>query len=285
MKTAPVDVAAALDAQGFFNELARLMKDNPPEAADGPMVAKLASIGVVPGQPFDIGKQGSDVAKAIADGVEDGKKRVLELGRNPGNMRSANGWIITTGDMGSYGTNYDGTKIGIGTHAPGYEQPVYYWDPSIAPSGLVVYSGAMFPEWRGDFLVGALKFELVSRLHRDQSGKIVHEERMFKRVVQRSSPDAGLLRQAARAVESHLDYLEYLLDHRRWLAGQTFSLADIAAASHLSIADYLGGVDWAGHNQAKQWYSAIKSRPSVRPMLAERMEALAPPPHYDKLDF
>jgi glucose/arabinose dehydrogenase len=86
------------------------------------------------------------------------------------------GWPVV-----SYGTNYDGTKIGIGTHAPGYEQPVYYWDPSIAPSGLVVYSGSMFPEWSGDFLVGALKFELVSRLHRDQSGKIVHEERMFKR--------------------------------------------------------------------------------------------------------
>ena len=85
------------------------------------------------------------------------------------------GWPII-----SYGTNYDGTKIGIGTHAPGYEQPVYYWDPSIAPSGLAIYSGSMFPEWRGDFLVGALKFELVARLHRNASGKIVHEERMFK---------------------------------------------------------------------------------------------------------
>ncbi|HVW54668.1 MAG TPA: PQQ-dependent sugar dehydrogenase [Rhizobiaceae bacterium] len=86
------------------------------------------------------------------------------------------GWPVI-----SYGTNYDGTKIGIGTHAPGYEQPVYYWDPSIAPSGLAIYSGSMFPEWRGDFLVGALKFELVARLHRNGSGKIVHEERMFKR--------------------------------------------------------------------------------------------------------
>ena len=85
------------------------------------------------------------------------------------------GWPVI-----SYGTNYDGTKIGIGTHAPGYEQPVYYWDPSIAPSGLAIYSGSMFPEWRGDFLVGALKFKLVARLRRNASGKIVHEERMFK---------------------------------------------------------------------------------------------------------
>ena len=116
-------------------------------------------------------------------------------------------------------------------------------------------------------------------------GVLLLQERMFKRVVQRASPDAGLLRQAARMVETHLDYVEYLLDHRRWLAGQTFSLADIAAAAHLSIADYLNGIDWAGHGQAKQWYSAIKSRPSFRPLLAERMESLAPPPHYDKLDF
>lgn len=116
-------------------------------------------------------------------------------------------------------------------------------------------------------------------------GVLLLQERMFKRIVQRSSPDAGLLRQAARGVESHLDYIEYLLDHRRWLAGQMFSLADIAAFSQISIADYLGGVDWTGHNQAKQWYSAIKSRPSVRPLLAERMENLGPPPHYDKLDF
>jgi hypothetical protein len=120
MKTPPVGVAAALDASAFFNKLAMLMKDNPPAAADAPMVAKLASIGVVPGQPFDINKQGSDIAKAISDGVDDGKKRVLELGRNPGNTKIANGWIIATGDMGSYGTNYDARAgvawVGLGAN-------------------------------------------------------------------------------------------------------------------------------------------------------------------------
>lgn len=116
-------------------------------------------------------------------------------------------------------------------------------------------------------------------------GVLLLQERMYKRLVQRASPDATLLRQAGRNVEAHLDYIEYLLDHRRWLAGSTFSLADIAAAAHLSVADYLNGVDWTGHGEAKQWYSAIKSRPTFRPMLAEKMEGLAPPPHYDKLDF
>lgn len=85
------------------------------------------------------------------------------------------GWPIIT-----YGTDYNGKKIGIGTAAPGYEQPLYYWDPSIAPSGLVSYQGKMFPEWKGDLLVGALKFELVSRLHRDAKGKILSEERLLK---------------------------------------------------------------------------------------------------------
>lgn len=85
------------------------------------------------------------------------------------------GWPVIT-----YGRNYNGDKIGIGTAAPGYEQPLFYWDPSIAPSGLAVYEGDMFPEWRGDLLVGSLKFALLSRLDRDENGKIGEERRMFE---------------------------------------------------------------------------------------------------------
>ena len=85
------------------------------------------------------------------------------------------GWPVI-----SYGLHYSGAKIGVGTAAPGYEQPLYYWDPSIAPSGLAVYQGRMFPEWNGDLLVGALKFELLARLDRDRSGAITSEERMFE---------------------------------------------------------------------------------------------------------
>jgi hypothetical protein len=105
--TSPLNVVAGLDAETFFSRLAMLMKNNPPAAADAPMVAKLATIGIVPGQPFDSKKLGSDVAKAISDGVEDGKKRVIELGHDAGNMKMANGWAISTGDIGTYGTNYD----------------------------------------------------------------------------------------------------------------------------------------------------------------------------------
>ena len=71
----------------------------------------------------------------------------------------------------------------------------------------------------------------------------------------------------------------------RWLAGPVLTLADLAAAAHLSVADYLGGLDWRGHKQTADWYMVMKSRPSFRPLLAERMEVIVPPPHYDKVDF
>jgi glutathione S-transferase len=110
-------------------------------------------------------------------------------------------------------------------------------------------------------------------------------ERMLKRIVHRASPDAKALRDAMRQALAHLDYIDWLLDHRRWLGGPVLSLADLAAAAHLSVADYLGGIDWRGHDQTKQWYAGLKSRPSFRPMLGERMEVITPPAHYDKVDF
>ncbi|GAB4355568.1 MAG: PQQ-dependent sugar dehydrogenase [Oricola sp.] len=91
-----------------------------------------------------------------------------EAGRNYG-------WPVI-----SYGRHYSGAGIGIGTHGEGYEQPVYYWDPSIAPSGLAIYRGEMFPEWNGDILVGALKYRLLARLDREPDGSIAREERMLE---------------------------------------------------------------------------------------------------------
>ena len=110
-------------------------------------------------------------------------------------------------------------------------------------------------------------------------------ERMRKRLVSKESPDTRVLRDAMRVGNNHLDYLDYLLDHRRWLAGAALSLADFTAAAHLSVIDYLGAVDWRGHKQTKDWYSVMKSRPAFRPLLGERMEVIVPPQHYDKVDF
>jgi glutathione S-transferase len=110
-------------------------------------------------------------------------------------------------------------------------------------------------------------------------------ERMEKRLFHRVAPDARALREAMKAAIGHLDYVDWLLDHRTWIAGATISLADLAAAAHISIADYLGGIDWKGHEQTARWYRGFKSRRSVRPLLAERMRGIEPPPHYEDPDF
>jgi glutathione S-transferase len=110
-------------------------------------------------------------------------------------------------------------------------------------------------------------------------------ERMEKRLVHRSSPNAAVLREAMKNANQLMDYTDWLLDHRNWLAGAALSLADLTAAAHLSVADYLGGIDWRAHEQTRGWYSGLKSRPSFRPLLSERMEVIGPPDHYDKVDF
>ena len=115
--------------------------------------------------------------------------------------------------------------------------------------------------------------------------KPLMSERMRKRLVSRETPDTRVLREAMTSANAHLDYMDYLLDHRRWLAGPVLSLADLTAAAHLSVADYLGGIDWRSHKQTTDWYAVMKSRPSFRSLLGERMEVIAPPAHYDKVDF
>jgi glutathione S-transferase len=118
----------------------------------------------------------------------------------------------------------------------------------------------------------------------DVTAPLLHE-RMRKRLVHRQPPDSAVLREAMRLANGHLDYIDYLIDHRAWMAGGTMSLADMAAAAQISVADYLGGIDWNGHEQTKGWYSKFKSRPSFRPLLSERMEGITPPKHYELVDF
>ncbi|HUF87248.1 MAG TPA: PQQ-dependent sugar dehydrogenase [Thermohalobaculum sp.] len=101
------------------------------------------------------------------------------------------GWPLIT-----YGVDYSGMKVGEGTHKEGMEQPLHYWDPSIAPSGMAIYSGRLWPQWAGDIFVGALKFRLISRLEREGDA-ITGEERLFEGVYGRvrdvrEGPDGAL---------------------------------------------------------------------------------------------
>ena len=110
-------------------------------------------------------------------------------------------------------------------------------------------------------------------------------EKILKRFLRRGSPDASAIRAGKQNIHHHLDYIGWLTDRRTWLAGPSYSLADIAAASHISALDYLGDVPWDEHEQAKDWYMRMKSRPSFRPILADHIPGEPPPKHYANLDF
>lgn len=110
-------------------------------------------------------------------------------------------------------------------------------------------------------------------------------EKQLKRLLGRGNPDGSAIRAGYANLRPHLDYLGWLAEMRAWLAGPHVSLADFAAAAHLSALDFLGDVDWSANEPAKEWYARVKSRPSFRGLLADRVSGLTPPPHYADLDF
>lgn len=115
--------------------------------------------------------------------------------------------------------------------------------------------------------------------------KYIFDEKVITHYVTENSPRSNYIRAAKANLNHHLDYMEYLLKSRRWLAGNSASFADIAAAAQLSVLDYLGDVNWEKHELVKEWYSVLKSRPSFRPILTDRIRGFTPPPHYQNLDF
>ena len=110
-------------------------------------------------------------------------------------------------------------------------------------------------------------------------------EKIFKRFLKTGAPNSALIRAGQQNIHYHLDYIGWLSERRNWLAGGVFSIADIAAAAHLSSVDYLGDVPWEDHISAKEWYVRIKSRPSFRAILADHLPGEPPPKHYADLDF
>jgi glutathione S-transferase len=113
----------------------------------------------------------------------------------------------------------------------------------------------------------------------------IYGEKQLKRLLGHGNPDGSVLRAGYANLKAHLDYLGWLAEARTWLAGNHLSLADFAAAAHLSTLDYMGEIDWAQHGAVKDWYARLKSRPAFRPLLADRVSGQAPAPHYDDLDF
>ena len=124
----------------------------------------------------------------------------------------------------------------------------------------------------------------LGKFQREVTDKLI-AEKVTKRLVTGGTPEARALRAGLHNLHTHLAYVGWLAERRRWLAGDALSLADIAAAAQLSTVDYLGDVPWEDHGEAKTWYARLKSRPSLRPLLADHVAGVAPPKHYADLDF
>ncbi len=123
-----------------------------------------------------------------------------------------------------------------------------------------------------------------SKFDREVSQFIVFEK-YFKRLMGYGEPSSEAIRAGRKNLLTHLDYIEFLLKQRNWLAGEYLTLADIAAAAHLSCLDYLGDISWNDRESLKEWYALIKSRPSFRGLLEDKVQGFRPPSYYDNPDF
>ncbi|MDZ7710533.1 MAG: PQQ-dependent sugar dehydrogenase [Roseovarius sp.] len=198
------------------------------EGADGHLYATIGDRGDRPsaqdlarenGSVIRIGRDGTIPADNPFAETEGARPAIWSYGhRNPqGAARDPDGaiWVVEHGARGgdeinrirrganygwpviSYGRHYSGAKIGEGTHKEGMEQPEFYWDPSIAPSGMMIYSGALWPEWRGHIFVGSLKFGLISHL----AGRPLREIERLK------SPDTARVRDIREAPDGSIWFL------------------------------------------------------------------------------
>ncbi|WGH77146.1 FtsZ-binding protein FzlA [Jannaschia ovalis] len=122
------------------------------------------------------------------------------------------------------------------------------------------------------------------KFHQEVTSKLVYE-RINKKLTRQGYPDGANVKSGVKAIRFHLDYMGWLLDRNRWLAGAEMSLADFAAAAHLSCLDYSSDVDWNRNQAVRDWYAKIKSRPAFRSILADVVPGFRPAGHYADLDF
>ncbi len=122
------------------------------------------------------------------------------------------------------------------------------------------------------------------KFHNEVTANLLYE-RVNKKLSGQGYPESRNIKTGAQKIKYHLDYMGWLLDQRRWLAGDVMTLADFAAAAHLSCLDYISDVDWNRNANVRDWYAKIKSRPSFRALLADQVPSFPPPAHYADLDF
>jgi len=150
-------------------------------------------------------------------------------------------------------------------------------------------SGVSFAPFPGDAAARAEARRLTDWFHRkffEEVTSYLVEEKVFRRFgPQSASPDMEAMRAGRNNLRYHLSYIGHLTETRSWLAGDALSFADLAAAAHLSTLDFLGEVPWEEFEPAKNWYALLKSRPSFRPLLQDRVAGFTPAGTYADLDF
>ncbi len=122
------------------------------------------------------------------------------------------------------------------------------------------------------------------KFHREVTANLLYE-RVNKKLSRSGHPSSENIKLGMKNIKLHLDYIGWLMEQRRWLAGDTLTIADFAAAAHLSCLDYVKDVDWSRNAGLHEWYSKIKSRPAFRSILADLVPGFTPPQHYADLDF
>jgi glutathione S-transferase len=129
-----------------------------------------------------------------------------------------------------------------------------------------------------------IMFWFNNKFSSEVESSIVYEK-IMKVFMGKGNPDANILRVGRKNLITHMQYIDWLSKNRDWLAGTSFSIADISASANLSILDYLGEIKWKDFSYAKEWYARVKSRPSFRGVLLDKIPGLLPPKNYSDLDF
>lgn len=144
-----------------------------------------------------------------------------------------------------------------------------------------------------NFLGKGLREEYeIQRLHMlfdknfyNEVSKYFIEEIFLSTIKGNREPNADKLKVVSFNLERYINYIEYLLGKRKWLAGEMFTIADITASTQLSLLDYMGYVNWNSHQKLKDWYITIKSKKGFRNILYDRIPGFKPVKYYSELDF
>ena len=160
----------------------------------------------------------------------------------------------------------------------GYMSLAYYLDDNLVGDNLIGSSSLQRLEVR------RICKWINNKFYKEVTENIV-EERVFKNLRGLGQPSTEFLKAGRINLKNHENYFEWILKNKSFMAGENFTVADISYASFLSCLDYLGEIQWERIPVTKKWYAKIKSRPTFRDILQEKIYTIPPSKNYKNLDF